>query len=132
MISTSVERLLPDIKKQTEDNVVGWASQPHDIIKAASQLLEELKATIFPYKSLQNQKCGWRSKAGLSFCQPQTLDCSSQCSDKFQDVGDRMISHLRKGRKHLNSNYSRHLIICKCTLKTPGRKSGYYFCAFVI
>ena len=38
--------LLPDIK-QIEENVVGWAGQSLDIIQAAIQFFEALKATVF-------------------------------------------------------------------------------------
>lgn len=34
-----------DIKKQIEEDVVGWAVSPIDIIEAATLFFEELKAT---------------------------------------------------------------------------------------
>ena len=45
MISILVEDLLSDIKKQIEDNAVGWAGQALNIIQAATQFFEELKTT---------------------------------------------------------------------------------------
>lgn len=33
----------PDVKKQIEDNIVGWEGQPPDIIQVATQFFEELK-----------------------------------------------------------------------------------------
>lgn len=40
-----VENLLPDIKKQTEDNVVGCVSNLHTI-QVPTQFFEELKTTV--------------------------------------------------------------------------------------
>ena len=41
--SILVERLFPDIKKRTENNVVGWAGQHFDTIQFMTQFFEELK-----------------------------------------------------------------------------------------
>ena len=41
-ISILVEELLPDIKKQIEDNVVGWWGQSLDIIQVIAQFFKEL------------------------------------------------------------------------------------------
>ena len=46
LISILIGNLLPDIK-QIEENVVGWAGQSLDIIQAATQFFEALKATVF-------------------------------------------------------------------------------------
>ena len=46
LISILVENLLPDIKKQTEDNIAGWLGQPLDIIQVAIQFFEELIAVL--------------------------------------------------------------------------------------
>lgn len=46
LISILIGNLLPDIK-QIEENVVGWAGQSLDIIQAAIQFFEALKATVF-------------------------------------------------------------------------------------
>lgn len=37
---------LPDIKKQTEDNLIEWVAQPLDI-QAAIQFFKELETTVF-------------------------------------------------------------------------------------
>lgn len=43
LISILVGNLLPDIKKQIEENVFGWAGLTLDIIQAKTQFFEELK-----------------------------------------------------------------------------------------
>lgn len=43
LISILVGNLLPDIKKQIEENVFGWAGLILDIIQAKTQFFEELK-----------------------------------------------------------------------------------------
>lgn len=45
MIFILVEDLLPDLKKQIEDNVVGW-HQSFDGIQVTIPFFEELKTTV--------------------------------------------------------------------------------------
>lgn len=45
LVSILVEDLFPDIKKQIENNVVGWLSQPLDI-QVAAQFFEKLKIIV--------------------------------------------------------------------------------------
>ena len=49
---------LPDIKKQIEDNVVGWLGQCLNIIQVCTQFFERLKTTVLflQVESLQEQK----------------------------------------------------------------------------
>ena len=47
LIFILVEDLLPDIKKRTEDNVVGWLGQFLDTIQVTTQLYEKLKTVLF-------------------------------------------------------------------------------------
>lgn len=42
LIFILAENLLPDVKKQIEDNVVGWVGQSLDILQVATQYFEEL------------------------------------------------------------------------------------------
>lgn len=46
LISILVGNIFPDMKKQIEDNVVGWVDQPMMSFKLQSQFLEKLKATV--------------------------------------------------------------------------------------
>lgn len=57
MISILAE-VLPDVKKQVADNVVGWLGQCLDIYLVATQFFEELKTTVLvlQIESLQEQK----------------------------------------------------------------------------
>lgn len=59
LISILVENLLPDMRKQTEDNIVGWLGQPFEIIQVAIQFFEELKTIVLllQNKALQEQNC---------------------------------------------------------------------------
>lgn len=41
-----IKDLLPDLKKQTEDNVVGWVRQSFDILQVATQFFEKLKTVL--------------------------------------------------------------------------------------
>ena len=58
MICTFIEDLLPCVKKQIEDNVIGWLGQPLEAIQVAMQFSEELKTAVFvlQLKSSQEQK----------------------------------------------------------------------------
>ena len=49
LIFILVEDLLPDIKKRTEDNVVGWLGQFLDTIQVTTQLYEKLKTVLFVF-----------------------------------------------------------------------------------
>ena len=61
---------------QSEDNVVGWLSQPLDVIQVANQFFEELKTIVLvlQVESLQEQKFSSRnnSKPTYPFYQSQT------------------------------------------------------------
>ena len=46
LISILVEDLLPDIKKQTENNAVRWEGQPFEVILVATQFFKKLKITV--------------------------------------------------------------------------------------
>ena len=86
LISILVEDLLPDIKKQIGDNIVGRMCQPLDIL-VATQFFEELKTTVFVLKIefLQEQKCGSRnnSKSTYPFYQSPNLPYSSQKACRY-------------------------------------------------
>ena len=49
LISVLVEDLLPDIKKQSEEKVVGWLGQYLDIIQVATQFFEEFKIIVLAF-----------------------------------------------------------------------------------
>lgn len=61
LIFILAEDLLPDIKNQTEDNVVGWLGQFLDTIQVTTQLYEKLKSCICLINLLLlEQKCDYR------------------------------------------------------------------------
>lgn len=89
MIFILVENLIPDIKKQIEDNY---------IIQVATQFCKELKTTVLVLQmdSLQKEKCGSRNNSKLTyyFYQPQNLASSSPkfCRYwKYLNLGEKIL-----------------------------------------
>ena len=97
LIFILVEDLLPDIKKRTEDNVVGWLGQFLDTIQVTTQLYEKLKSFIcicLINLFFLEQKCDYRkdSKPNDPFYQSQNLPHSS---GRFTDI----VKNLDLGNK---------------------------------
>ena len=54
-----VEDLLPDIKQQIEDYVVGWLCQSLAIIQVAIQFTEELKTSVLVLQIITRTEMGF-------------------------------------------------------------------------
>lgn len=97
LIFILAEDLLPDIKNQTEDNVVGWLGQFLDTIQVTTQLYEKLKSCIcicLINLLLLEQKCDYRkdSKPTDPFYQSPNLPHSV---GRFIDI----VKNLDLGNK---------------------------------
>lgn len=59
LISILVGNLLPDIKKQTADNIVGWVDQPMMSFKLQPNSLRNWEQPSLSYTFLHNWKCSY-------------------------------------------------------------------------
>lgn len=68
-VSILVEDLPPGLRKQSEDNVVGWMGQPMMSFKFQPNSLRNLKPCSLSYgiQSLQEQECSSRSNLNPIF-----------------------------------------------------------------